>query len=48
LKSAERWLTRGSVRVALPDEIRYRPRIFARPRAHEWVLSGGRVYPWDA
>lgn len=48
LKSAERWLVRGSVRVQPPDEIRYRPRIFARPQAHEWVLSGGRVYPWDA
>lgn len=48
LKRAERWLVRGSVRVELPDEVRYRPRIFARPQAHEWVLSGGRVYPWDA
>lgn len=48
LKSAERWLVRGSVRVDLAEEIRYRPRIFARPRAHEWMLARGHVYPWDA
>jgi hypothetical protein len=48
LKSVQRWLVRGSVRVELAAEIRYRPRILARPRAHAWVLSGGPVYPWDA
>lgn len=48
LKSAERWLARGSVGVELPDEVRYRPRILARPRANEWVHAGGVVYPWDA
>ncbi len=48
LKSAERWLSRGAVRVELPQEVRYRPRILARPQAHAWVQSGGVVYPWDA
>lgn len=48
LKSAERWLARGAVRVELPDEVRYRPRILARPKAHDWVQKGGVVYPWDA
>jgi hypothetical protein len=48
LKSAERWLARGAVRVELPQEVRYRPRILARPQAHDWVQSGGVVYPWDA
>ena len=48
LKSAERWLTRGAVRVELHEEVRYRPRILARPHAHDWVQSGGVVYPWDA
>jgi hypothetical protein len=48
LKSAERWLARGAVRVELPDEVRYRPRILARPKAHDWVRKGGVVYPWDA
>jgi len=48
LKNAERWLARGSVRVELPDEVRYRPRILARPKAHDWVQKGGVVYPWDA
>ena len=48
LKSAERWLASGSVRVELPDEVRYRPIILARPRANEWVHAGGVVYPWDA
>lgn len=48
LKSAERWLIRGSARVELPKHVRYRPRICARPQAHEWVQSGGMVYPWDA
>jgi hypothetical protein len=48
LKSAERWLARGAVRVELPKEVRYRPRILARPHAQEWVESGGVVCPWDA
>jgi hypothetical protein len=48
LKSAERWLARGAVRVELPNEVRYRPRILARPKAHDWVQKGGVVYPWDA
>jgi hypothetical protein len=48
LKSAERWLARGAVRVELPEEVRYRPRILARPHAQVWVESGGVVYPWDA
>jgi len=48
LKSAERWLASGAVRVGLPDEVRYRPRIFARPKAYGWVRKGGVVYPWDA
>ena len=48
LKSAERWLARGAVRVELPEEVRYRPRILARPHARDWVESGGVVYPWDA
>ena len=48
LKSAERWLVRGAIRVELPEEVRYRPRILARPQAHAWVQSGGAVYPWDA
>lgn len=48
LKSAERWLARGAVRVELPEEVRYRPRILARPHAQDWVASGGVVYPWDA
>jgi hypothetical protein len=48
LKSAQRWLARGAVRVELPDEARYRPRILARPNAHDWVQKGGVVYPWDA
>jgi hypothetical protein len=48
LKSAERWLVRGAVRVELSEEVRYRPRILARPQAHRWVESGGVVYPWDA
>ena len=48
LKSAERWLMRGAVRVELPEEVRYRPRIWARPHARDWVEAGGVVYPWDA
>lgn len=48
LKSCERWLARGAVRVELPEEVRYRPRILARPHAHRWVQAGGVVYPWDA
>lgn len=48
LKSAQRWLARGGVRVELPDGVHYRPRILARPRAHDWVQQGGVVYPWDA
>lgn len=48
LRSAERWLASGAVRVELPDEVRNRPRIFARPKAYGWVRKGGVVYPWDA
>jgi hypothetical protein len=48
LRGLNRWLTRGATRVELPPEVRYRPRILARPEAQQWLLSGGVVHPWDA
>jgi hypothetical protein len=34
--------------LELATEVRYRPRILARPHAYEWLLAGGGVHPWDA
>lgn len=48
LRRAERWLRTGAVQVRLPANLPYRPRIYARPQAAEWVTAGGVVYPWDA
>lgn len=48
LRSVERWLSRGAVRVEPPPGLVGRKRILARPEAARWVEAGGVVHPWEA
>lgn len=46
VRRIDRWLRAGAERVSLPESVRYRPAIFARPEAALWVAAGGEVWPW--
>jgi len=47
-RAAERWMQHGATEIFLPETLRFRPRVLARPGAAAYVGNGGVVYPWDA